>query len=83
MQSESKRGGKGGDTVANTSGERDIRRAQDIRIIAKGLHDPTAKREAEEAAKRLERRGAHKLAKVGRKGSPIKSKEPINIHGRR
>ena len=60
--------------MAKTTGERDIQRAKDIRQLTKGLHDAQAKRDAEEAAKRLERRGVAKLKKIGRKGSPIKPK---------
>lgn len=54
--------------MPNTSAERDIQRAKQLRAMKKGIHDVTAVSEIEEAAARLERRAAKKLRKVGRKG---------------
>jgi len=53
--------------MANTSGERDIERAKDLRRATKGVKSRTAVRVMEATAQRLEERGARKLAKVGRK----------------
>jgi len=53
--------------VANVSGERDIERAKQMRRLTKGVHSVDAKRELEAAAVRLEKRGARKLAKVGKR----------------
>lgn len=50
-----------------TTGERDIQRAKDMRKLAKGVRDAGAKRDLEDAAGRLERRGARKARKIGRK----------------
>lgn len=54
--------------MGNTSAERDIQRAKQLRAMKKGVKDVTALSEIEEAASRLERRAARKLKKVGRKG---------------
>lgn len=53
--------------MANTSGESDIARAKEIRRQKKGVKSPEALRKMEEAAARLELRGARKLNKVGRR----------------
>lgn len=53
--------------MANTSAERDLIRAKDIRKELKGIRDASASRDFEEAANRLERRAASKIRKVGRK----------------
>jgi len=53
--------------MSNTSGERDIERAKEIRRTTKGVKSRGAVRVMEAAAQRLEERGARKLAKVGRR----------------
>ncbi len=52
--------------MANTSAERDLIRAKDIRKELKGIRDASARRDFEEAANRLERRAAKKIRKVGK-----------------
>ena len=47
--------------------ERDIGRSKELRKLAQGMKDPTAKRHAEEAANRMEQRAGRNLAKIGRK----------------
>ena len=61
--------------MANTSGERDIERAKAIRRQKKGVRSPDALRTMEEAAARLEMRGARKLNKVGRR----KRRKPLAL----
>ncbi len=47
--------------------ERDIGRAKELRKLATGMKDPSAKRHAEEAANRMEQRAGRNLRKIGRK----------------
>lgn len=47
--------------------ERDIGRSNELRKMARGMKDPTARRHAEEAANRMEQRAGRNLSKIGRK----------------
>ena len=49
-----------------TTVERDLRRAKELRIMKKGVHDPNALRGIDDAADRLERNAAKKLKRIGR-----------------
>jgi len=53
--------------MANVSAERDLDRAKELRRLRKGIRSPAAIRAIEEAATRLEARGARKLGKLGRR----------------
>lgn len=53
--------------MANTSGERDIDRAQELRKRVKDVRSQEAKKTLERTAERLEKRGVRKLGKVGTK----------------
>lgn len=46
--------------------EQDIRRAQEMRNLAKGVKDASAKSDIEAAADRLDKRAAKKARKVGK-----------------
>ena len=57
--------------MANVSAERDLDRAKELRRLRKGVRTPAAARAIEEAAARLEARGARKLGKLGRRKKKV------------
>jgi len=63
----------------NTNAERDIQRAKALRGLKKGVRDPEALAQMEEAAVRLERRAARKLRKVGRRRAKPRTGEMVGI----
>lgn len=53
--------------MANTSAEKDLNRARDLRKLAKNMKSTGAKSEFEDAADRLELRAAKKVKSLGKK----------------